>query len=84
MESNDTSTLWEIKASLAKSISYNKIQGMVALTGAISAYLKSIASLLPITLAVYMSGMEAFSDLLILGLFGILFVWITQCYFSQM
>ena len=57
---------------------------MVALTGVISSYLNSIAILLPIALAVYMSGMEAFSDFIILDFFGILLFGLYKGYFSQM
>jgi hypothetical protein len=61
VESNDTSTLWERKASLAKSINDNKIDVMGALIGAISSYISAIGILLPIILAIYASGLAAFS-----------------------
>ena len=51
VESNDTATLWERKASLAKSINDNKIDVMGALIGAISSYISAIGVLLPIVLA---------------------------------
>ena len=83
VESNDTSTLWERKVSLAKSINDNKIDVMGALIGVISSYLSSIVILLPIILAVYTSGVEAFSDFLILGFLGILLFGLYEGYFSQ-
>jgi hypothetical protein len=83
VESNDTSTLWERKASLAKSINDNKNDVMGALIGAISSYLGAIGILLPIILAVYSSGVEAFADFLILGLLGILLFGLYEGYFSQ-
>ncbi|MCW4029466.1 MAG: hypothetical protein NWE92_07455 [Candidatus Bathyarchaeota archaeon] len=83
VESNDTSTLWERKASLAKSINDNKIDVMGALIGAISSYLGAIGILFPIILAVYTSGAEAFSDFLILGFLGILLFGLYEGYFSQ-
>jgi hypothetical protein len=83
VESNDAATLWERKASLAKSINDNKIDVMGALIGAISSYLSAIGILLPIILAVYTSGVEAFSDFLILGFLGILLFGLYEGYFSQ-
>jgi len=84
VESNDTSTLWERKASLAKSINDNKIDVMGALIGSISSYISSIGILIPIILAVYELGIIlAFSDFLILGFFGILLFGLYEGYFSQ-
>lgn len=83
VESNDTSTLWERKASLAKSINDNKIDVMGALIGAISSYLGSIGILLPIILAFYESGVKAFSDYLFIGFLGILLFGLYEGYFSQ-
>lgn len=83
VEFNDTSTLWERKASLAKSINDNKIDVMGALIGAISSYISSIGILLPIVLAVYETGMRAFSDFLFIGFFGILLFGLYEGYFSQ-
>jgi hypothetical protein len=40
VESNDAATLWERKASLAKSINDNKIDVMGPLIGAFSSYLR--------------------------------------------
>jgi hypothetical protein len=83
VESNATSTLWERKASLAKSINDNKIDVMGALIGAISSYISSIGILVPIILAVYTVGVQAFSDFLIVGFFGILLFGLYDGYFSQ-
>lgn len=83
VESNDTSTLWERKASLAKSINDNKIDVVGALIGAISSYISSIGILIPIILAFYESGTKAFSDFLFLGFFGILLFGLYEGYFSQ-
>jgi hypothetical protein len=83
VESNDTSTLWERKASLAKSINDNKIDVMGALIGAISSYISAIGILLPIILAIYASGLAAFSNLLIIGFLGILLFGLYEGYFSQ-
>ncbi|XHH09774.1 MAG: hypothetical protein ACFCUE_03875 [Candidatus Bathyarchaeia archaeon] len=84
VESNDTSTLWERKASLAKSINDNKIDVMGALIGAISSYISAVGLLAPIILAVYELGVIlAFSDFLILGFFGILLFGLYEGYFSQ-
>jgi hypothetical protein len=83
VESNDTSTLWERKASLDKSINDNKIDVIGALIGAISSYISSIGILIPIILAFYESGINAFSDFLILGFFGILLFGLYEGYFSQ-
>ncbi len=83
VEFNDTSTLWERKASLAKSINDNKIDVMGALIGAISSYLSSIGVLIPIVLALYASGVNAFSDFLILGFLGMLLFGLYEGYFSQ-
>jgi hypothetical protein len=83
VEFNDTSTLWERKASLAKSINDNKIDVMGALIGAISSYLSSIGVLIPIVLTFYDIGLEAFSDFLVLGFLGILLFGLYEGYFSQ-
>jgi hypothetical protein len=83
VESNDAATLWERKANLTKSINDNKIDVMGALVGAISSYLSAIGILLPIILAVYTSGVEAFSDFLILGFLWILLFGLYEGYFSQ-
>ncbi len=83
VEFNDTSTLWERKASLAKSINDNKIDVMGALIGAISSYLSSVGVLIPVILAVYEIGMKAFSDFLILGFLGVLLFGLYEGYFSQ-
>ena len=83
VEFNDTSTLWERKASLAKSINDNKIDVMDALIGAISSYLSSIVILITIALSFYEIGANAFSDFLILGFLGILLFGLYEGYFSQ-
>jgi hypothetical protein len=82
VESN-AATLWERKASLAKSINDNKIDVMGALIGAISSYLCAIGILFPIILAVYANGVEAFSNFLILGFLVILLFVLYEGYFSQ-
>jgi hypothetical protein len=53
---SDTSTLWERKASLAKSINDNKIDVMGALIGAMSAYIGSLGVLFTIILLVATQG----------------------------
>lgn len=83
VEFNDTSTLWERKASLAKGINDNKIDVMDALIGAISSYISSIGVFIPIVLTLYETGAKAFSDFLILGFLGILFFGLYEGYFSQ-
>ena len=83
VESNDTSTLWERKASLAKGINDNKIDVMGALIGAISSYISSIGVFIPILLTFYEIGMKAFSDFLVLGFLGILVFGLYEGYFSQ-
>lgn len=83
VESNDTSTLWERKASLAKSVNDNKIDVMGALIGAISSYLSSIGILVPIIVSFYGMGVKAFSDFLTLGFLGILLFGLYEGYFSQ-
>jgi hypothetical protein len=83
VESNDTSTLWERKASLAKSINDNKMDVMGALIGAVSSYISCIAIFFPIALAFYQSGVQAFSDYLILGFIGLFLFGIYEGYFSQ-
>jgi hypothetical protein len=83
VEFNDTSTLWERKASLAKSINDNKIDVMGALIGAISSYLSCIGLIVPIIFAFYESGVQAFSDYLLLGFIGIFVFGLYEGYFSQ-
>ena len=83
VESNDAATLWERKASLAKSINDNKIDVMGALIGAISSYISSIGILLPIILAVYESGLAAFSNYLIIAFLVLLLFGLYEGYFSQ-
>ena len=83
VESNDTATLWERKASLAKSINDNKIDVMGALIGAISSYISSIGILIPIIIALLDIGVKAFSDFLILGFLGILLFGLYEGFFSQ-
>jgi hypothetical protein len=83
VEFNDTSTLWERKASLAKSINDNKIDVMGALIGAISSYLSSIGILIPIVLAFYEIGVKAFSDFLILGFLGVLLFGLYEGYLAN-
>jgi hypothetical protein len=83
VEFNDTSTLWERKASLAKSINDNKIDVMGALIGAISSYISSIGVFIPMVLTFYEIGMKAFSDFLFLGFLGFLLFGIYEGYFSQ-
>jgi hypothetical protein len=82
VEPNDTSTLWERKASLAKSINDNKIDVIGALIGAISPYISSIGILLPIILAVYERGLAEFSNYLIAAFIGLLFFGLYEGYFS--
>lgn len=83
VESNDAATLWERKASLAKSINDNKIDVIGALIGAISSYISSIGILLPIILAVFESGLAAFSNYLIVAFLGLLLFGLYEGYFSQ-
>lgn len=83
VEFNDTSTLWERKASLAKSINDNKIDVMDALIGAISSYISSIVIFITIGLSFYEIGANAFSDFLILGFLGILLFGLYEGYFNQ-
>ncbi len=83
VEFNDTSTLWEREASLAKSINDNKIDVMGALIASISSYLSSIGVLVPIILAFYEIGLEAFSDFLVLGFLGILLFGLYEGHFNQ-
>jgi hypothetical protein len=59
---SDTSTLWERKASLAKSINDNKIDVMGALIGALSAYIGSLGVLFPILLIFVTEGSRALSN----------------------
>jgi hypothetical protein len=80
---SDTSTLWERKASLAKSINDNKHDVMGALIGAISSYIGSVGILLPIILTIFNDGLAAFSNLFIFGFFGILLFGFYEGYFSQ-
>jgi hypothetical protein len=83
VESNDTSTLWERKASLAKSINDNKMDVMGALIGAISSYISSAGIFIPIALTFYSIGVKAFSDYLFLGFIGLLLFGLYEGYFSQ-
>ncbi len=83
VESNDTSTLWERKASLAKSINDNKLDVGGALIEAISSYLSAIVVLIPIVLTFYQIGVEVFSNFLVFGFLGILLFGLYEGYFSQ-
>jgi hypothetical protein len=80
---SDTSTLWERKASLAKSINDNKHDVMGALIGTISSYIGSAGILVPLIVTINQEGMAAFSDYLIFGFFGILLFGFYEGYFSQ-
>jgi hypothetical protein len=80
---SDTSTLWERKASLAKSINDNKHDVMGALIGAISSYIGSVGILLPIIIAIVYDGLAAFSDFIVIGFLGILLFGFYEGYFSQ-
>ncbi len=80
---NDTSTLWERKASLAKSINDNKIDVMGALIGTFSSYIGSVGVLVPIIVTINNDGVAAFSNYLIFGFFGILVFGFYEGYFSQ-
>ncbi len=80
---NDTATLWERKASLAKSINDNKNDVMGALIGTVSSYIGSAALLVPIIIAINTEGVAALSDYLILGFFAILLFGFYEGYFSQ-
>ena len=70
---NDTSTLWERKASLAKSINDNKIDVMGALIGTFSSYIGSVGVLVPIIVTINNDGVAAFSNYLFLGFLGFFF-----------
>jgi hypothetical protein len=83
VEFNDTSTLWERKASLAKGINDNKIDVMGALIGAVSSYISSVGVMIPMALTFYEIGVRAFSDFLFLGFLGILLFGLYEGYFSQ-
>ena len=80
---SDTSTLWERKAGLAKSINDNKIDVMGALIGAMSAYIGSLGVLFPILLLVVSQGAAAFSNYLVYGFFAIMFFGFYEGYFNQ-
>jgi len=80
---SDTSTLWERKAVLAKSINDNKIDVMGALIGAMSAYIGSLGVLFPILLLVIADGAAAFSNYLVYGFFAIMFFGFYEGYFNQ-
>ncbi len=80
---SDTSTLWERKAGLAKSINDNKIDVMGALIGAMSAYIGSLGVLFPIILLVVTQGMAAFGNYLMYGFFAIMFFGFYEGYFNQ-
>jgi len=64
---SDTSTLWERKAGVAKSINDNKIDVMGALIGGLSAYVVSLGVLFPILLLVITQGIAAFGNYLVYG-----------------
>jgi hypothetical protein len=80
---SDTSTLWERKAGLAKSINDNKIDVMGALIGAMSAYIGSLGVLFPIILLIITQGVAAFSNYLVYGFFAIMFFGFYEGYFNQ-
>jgi len=80
---SDTSTLWERKAGLAKSINDNKIDVMGALIGAMSAYIGSFGVLFPIILLVITEGIAAFGNYLVYGFFAIMFFGFYEGYFNQ-
>jgi hypothetical protein len=80
---SDTSTLWERKAGLAKSINDNKIDVMGALIGAMSAYIGSLGVLFPIILLVITEGIAAFGNYLVYGFFAIMFFGFYEGYFNQ-
>ena len=80
---SDTSTLWERKAGLAKSINDNKIDVMGALIGAMSAYIGSLGVLFPILLLVITQGIAAFGNYLVYGFFAIMFFGFYEGYFNQ-
>jgi hypothetical protein len=80
---SDTSTLWERKAGLAKSINDNKIDVMGALIGAMSAYIGSLGVLFPIVLLVVTQGIAAFGNYLVYGFFAIMFFGFYEGYFNQ-
>ena len=80
---SDTSTLWERKAGLAKSINDNKIDVMGALIGAMSAYIGSLGVLFPIILLIITQGIAAFGNYLVYGFFAIMFFGFYEGYFNQ-
>ncbi len=80
---NDTSTLWERKASLAKSINDNKSDVMGTLIGTISSYIGSAGILVPLIVTISQEGMAAFSNFLVFGFFGILLFGFYEGFFSQ-
>jgi len=80
---SDTSTLWERKAGLAKSINDNKIDVMGALIGAMSAYIGSLGVLFPIILLVITQGIAVFGNYLVYGFFVIMFFGFYEGYFNQ-
>jgi hypothetical protein len=80
---SDTSTLWERKAGLAKSINDNKIDVMGALIGAMSAYIGSLGVLFPILLLILTDGAAAFGNYLVYGFFAIMFFGFYEGYFNQ-
>ncbi len=83
VDSSDTSTLWERKAGLAKSINDNKIDVMGALIGAMSAYIGSLGVLFPILLLIFADGAAAFGNYLVYGFFAIMFFGFYEGYFNQ-
>jgi hypothetical protein len=80
---SDTSTLWERKAGLAKSINDNKIDVMGALIGAMSAYIGSLGVLFPIILLLITEGIATFGNYLVYGFFAIMFFGFYEFYFKQ-
>lgn len=78
-----TSTLWERKATLAKSINDNKIDVMGALIGALSAYIGSLGVLFPIIAIFITEELLAFSNYLMYGFFAIMFFGFYEGYFNQ-
>jgi hypothetical protein len=80
---SDTSTLWERKASLAKSINDNKIDVMGALIASLSAYIGSLGVLFPILAIILTQRLAAFSNYLMYGFFAIMFFGFYEGYFNQ-
>ena len=80
---SDTTTLWERKVGLAKSINDNKIDLMGALIGAMSAYIGSLGILFPIVLLVISQGFAAFSKLSCIWVLCNQFFVFYEGYFNQ-